>query len=297
MTNRATIFAIKRFAVHDGTGIRTTVFFKGCPLRCIWCHNPEGLSGAPALAFYGEKCLNCFECVKYCRSGAHRRQDGKHILERSRCVECGECAAHCPGEALRFYPRSVTCDEILPELLSDRSFYLETGGGVTLSGGEALLQADFCAELLQRLKAEGIGTAVDTCGGVSREAIERVLPYTDIFLYDVKAAADETHRRLTGCGNELILSNLHYLSEKNIPVEIRIPLVPECNGGEIPAIAEILRPMKNITGVRVLPYHNYAANKYVSLGMTCRLPERVPTEREITGAENLLRAAGLPIRH
>ena len=159
---KATIFEIKRFAVHDGDGIRTTVFFKGCPLRCVWCHNPEGLSFAPQDAFYEHKCIGCGECQRE-----------------------GFAVGDCLGEARVLYGRGVTVDELMPTLLEDREFYENSGGGVTLSGGECLMQADFCAALLRALKEEGIHTAVDTCGFVSREALEKVIPDTDVFLYDL----------------------------------------------------------------------------------------------------------------
>ena len=185
---KATIFEIKRFAVHDGDGIRTTVFFKGCPLRCVWCHNPEGLSAIPQTAHYSHKCIGCGECKKE-----------------------GFGPSDCLGEAYTVYGREVLADELLPLLLEDRDFYENSGGGVTLSGGECLIYADFCAELLRRLKAEGIHTAVDTCGYVSREALDKVIPYTDVFLYDIKAADESVHIKCTGVSNRRIIENLRYL--------------------------------------------------------------------------------------
>ena len=257
------IFEIKRFAVHDGDGIRTTVFFKGCPLRCVWCHNPEGLTAAAQTAFYAHKCIGCGECKK------------PHFTP-----------ADCLGEARVRYGREVTVEELLPRLLEDREFYENSGGGVTLSGGECLLQADFCAALLRALKEEGVHTAVDTCGFVPREAFVKVIPYTDIFLYDFKAFDEDVHVRCTGKSNTKILENLRYLDSLGKKIEIRIPFVPEYNDDQIGKIADFLKDLKNITKVRVLPYHNYAGSKYVSLGKENNLPARLPTDEELRAAES-----------
>ena len=278
---KATIFEIKRFAVHDGDGIRTTVFFKGCPLRCVWCHNPEGLVRRPQLAYYAHKCLHCMECVSICPAGAHKYADGVHEFDRSLCVACGKCAESCLGEALTLYGREVTVEELLSVALEDREFYENSGGGVTLSGGECLMQADFCAELLCALKAEGIHTAVDTCGFVAREALDKVAPYTDIFLYDLKAFQSETHRRATGVPNEEILDNLRYLDRIGKRVEIRIPYVPEYNAEEMDEIARLLGTLSCITMVRILPYHCYARSKYLSLDITDNMPKTLPTDEEM----------------
>jgi len=260
----ALICDIKRFAVHDGPGIRTTVFFKGCPLKCVWCHNPESISFKPQIAFYENKCIGCGEC---------KREDFS--------------VADCLGEAKVLYGREVTVEELLPLLLEDRDFYETSGGGITVSGGECLCQADFCAELLQQLKENGINTAVDTCGFVPRVAIDKVIPYTDIFLYDVKAFDEDVHIKCTGQPNEIILENLKYIDSCNKSIEIRIPYVPDYNTDQIEKIAEFLKPLKNIKTVKVLPYHNYAGSKYAALGMENTLPEILPTEEEIKKAEDL----------
>ena len=253
----ATIFEIKRFAVHDGDGIRTTVFFKGCPLRCVWCHNPEGLTAAPQTAHYAHKCIGCGECKKE-----------------------GFMPEDCLGDATVLYGKKVTVDELLPHLLEDRDFYETSGGGVTLSGGECLMQADFCAELLKELKKQGIHTAVDTCGFVSKEALDKVIPYTDIFLYDLKAYDEDVHIQCTGQSNKIILENLLYLDLLGKDIEIRIPFVPDYNDGQIEKIACFLAPFQNITKIRILPYHNFAGSKYRALDLVNTLPERLPTEEE-----------------
>lgn len=294
--NKGRIFQIKRFAVHDGPGVRTTVFFKGCPLRCRWCHNPEGLKSAPQLAYYPAKCLSCGECL-ICPNGAHTVGENGHIFNREKCRACGVCEKVCLGSALFFYGREVGVSDLLPELLADRAFYENSNGGVTLSGGECLCQPDFCAELLKTLKEQGIRTAVDTCGAVPRAAFDAVLPYTDLFLYDVKAADEETHRRATGQSNRRILENLAYLDERGAAIEIRVPFVPEYNDGEIGKIAALLKPLRHLTGVRVLPYHNLAGSKYEALGMRNDLPHTLPTAEQIAAAEQTFANAGLTVLH
>lgn len=291
---KAKIFEIKRFAVHDGDGIRTTVFFKGCPLKCVWCHNPEGIGFEPQLAYYENKCIACAECVSVCPTGAHSVKT-EHFFEREKCIACGKCADICLGNALAFYGKEMTVDELLPILLEDKEFYDNSGGGVTLSGGECLMQADFCAEILKNLKENGIHTAVDTCGFVSKDALDKVVPYTDIFLYDFKAFDENVHIKCTSVSNKLILDNLKYLDGCGKKIEIRIPYVPGFNPDQIEKMAEFLKGLKNITKVRVLPYHNYAGSKYKSLNMKNTLPKIMPTDEEIKSAKETIKAYGLSV--
>ena len=248
---------LKKMAIHDGPGIRTTVFFKGCPLKCVWCHNPESIDPKPQVAFYVHKCIDC-----------------------GHCKETGFTVADCMGQAYVHYGQTVTVDELLPQLLEDRDFYKSSGGGVTLSGGECLLQADFCAELLSRLKQEGIHTAVDTCGFVPRAAIDKVLPYTNLFLYDIKAIDPDVHIRCTGQPNGQILENFQYLKSKGAAIEVRYPFVPDYNDNQAKKIAEFV----GNTPTRILAYHNYAGSKYAALGMENTLPETLPTDADIASA-------------
>lgn len=291
----AKIFDIKHFSVHDGPGIRTTVFFKGCPLRCIWCHNPESISAKTQLAFSSEKCTLCGACAAVCPNGVHVLEDGVHLLHKEKCTFCRACENICPVGALTVYGKEASVDEVLREALEDRDFYGESGG-VTLSGGECLLQADFCADLLSALKAEGIHTAVDTCGYVPRETLDKVSPYTDLFLYDLKAFDEDVHIRLTGRSNDMILDNLRYLDALGKKAEVRIPYVPLANGDQIDKIAQFIASLHNITAVRVLAYHNFAFSKYDALGMENTSPEGIPTSEEM----RLVRArvhtlTGLPV--
>lgn len=281
----AKVIDIKRMAVHDGPGIRTTAFLKGCSLKCLWCHNPEGIGFEPQLAYYGEKCINCGECASVCSAGAHVMTQKGHIFDRTCCVGCGSCEEVCLGSALKFYGKTMSVEELSSILLEDRLFYEHSGGGITLSGGEALLQTEFCVELLQKMKAEGIHTAVDTCGNIPREKLDKVIPYTDIFLYDIKAIDEETHIRCTGHSNQLILENLSYLDQCGAQVEIRIPYVPGYNSDQIDKIAKYIKDFHNIARVRVLPYHNYAGSKYTALEMNNTLPAKLPDEEEIAKAQ------------
>ncbi len=287
---------VKRFAVHDGPGIRTTLFLKGCSLKCIWCHNPEGIAAKPELAYYAHKCIGCGECVVACARGAHEMTANGHVFHRERCRACGACEAGCLGEALKLFGRPVTVAEALKIALEDRIFMEHSGGGVTLSGGEPLRQADFCFELLRALKAEQISTAVDTCGQVGWEAFAKVLPVTDLFLYDIKHIDSARHRALTGQGNELILDNLRRLSEAGARIEIRLPLVPGCNDdpATLAGIGRLLGGLR-IEKMRVLPYHALARSKYQALGMPDTMPDASsPTDDDLNAAAAILQALGVP---
>lgn len=287
---------VKRFAVHDGPGIRTTVFLKGCSLSCAWCHNPETISSRPELGYIQAKCVGCGECAEVCPSGAHQIKDGKHLFEREKCTACGRCAEVCLGNALLFYGREMTAKQLMATILEDRVFYESTGGGVTLSGGEPLVQADFCAELLTMAKEEGLHTAVDTCGMVSWETFTKVLPVTDLFLYDVKQMDAALHQRYTGRDNRLSLSNLRHLCEHGAEVEVRIPLVPGVNDDEqfVSAVGQFLSGLACIRRVKVLPYHPYARSKFVAIGREDTMPHVAsPSDAELDRVVDRLRTFGI----
>lgn len=277
---------IKRFAVHDGGGIRTTVFLKGCSLKCVWCHNPEGISFKPQLAYYEHKCVHCGVCADVCPAGAHKMTENGHVFDREKCIGCGKCAEKCLGSALTFYGTEMTVEELLPLLLEDKVFYESSGGGVTISGGECLCQADFCEELLKALKAEGVHVAIDTCGFVSKSTMERIAPYADLFLYDIKAIDEDVHIKCTAHPNKQILENIKYLNSLGKAIEVRIPYVPEFNDNQIDKIAEFLKPLENVKAVTVLAYHNHAGSKYKALEMENTLPEKLPTKEEVEAAQN-----------
>ncbi|MBQ8407307.1 MAG: glycyl-radical enzyme activating protein [Clostridia bacterium] len=242
-----TIFDIQRFSVHDGPGIRTTVFMKGCPLRCKWCHNPEGLSRAPQLQFFEEKCIGCKRCGS-----------------RSELSD----AEKCPAEALSVCGREVDEDEVLKEILKDRCFYAEDGG-VTFSGGECLLQADFVAAVLNKAKAQGFRTAIDTSGYVPWDSIEKTLDCCDLYLYDVKCITPSLHKSYTGVDNALIIENLKKLNALGKDIWVRTPIIPDFNNTEteICAIADLVASLSSVKQVTLMPYHTLGASKYKTLGI------------------------------
>ncbi len=291
------IFDIKHFAVHDGDGIRTTVFMKGCSMKCIWCHNPESICSHHQLGYLAHKCAHCGRCAEVCPNGAHTLDAGHtHHFDRTKCLYCGKCEAACRSKALTLYGKHVSAEEIMPDIMKDVDFYESTGGGVTLSGGEALLQKEFCLELLKLAKAEGLNTAVDTCGFVGVKTFEDVLPYVDTFLYDLKHMDSEAHRRLTGQPNELILDNLRMITEKGAKIEIRMPLVPDHNDSpeNLHAMGRFLKDLKGITRIKVLPYHEFARTKYTSLGMEDTMPRvRIPDNDDLKAAVDILCSYGL----
>ena len=251
---KATIFDIERGSFVDGAGIRTTVFFKGCNLRCEWCHNPESQSSAPQMMFYQSKCTGCGKCKEKC----------PHQL--AFCELCGKCALYCPQDARKICGKEYTVEEVLSEILKDKAYYGESGG-VTFSGGECMLQIDFLEEILKVCKANGVHTAVDTAGNVPWEYFEKILPYTDLFLYDVKCISEDLHKEGTGVSNRLILENLQKLSNKNAEIIVRIPVIPEFNGNdyEMQKIADYLKDLR-IKKVELLPYHAMGEHKWAAIG-------------------------------
>lgn len=288
------IVSIKRFEIHDGDGIRTTVFLKGCPLNCHWCHNPECISPLPQLAYLEPKCLHCGICSAICP--AHMMENGMHRYLPERCVACGKCAPQCLGEALRFYGEEITVEELLPRLLEDRQFYERSGGGVTISGGEPLMQPEFTIELLTLLKAEGIHTALDTCGFAPLQILLSVAEVTDTFLYDIKAIDDAAHIRATGQSNRQILDNFRALDAYDCNVEVRIPFVPEYNGDQMEKIGSFLQPLRCVKLVKLLPYHSYGNAKYAPVGKTAKeIP--LPEDEEIAQAITVLRGFGLRVEN
>ena len=275
---KAFVFDIQRSSFVDGPGIRTTVFFKGCALRCKWCHSPESQSPAPQLMFYKEKCIGCKRCAAVCPT------------ELSGCTNCGKCAAVCPSRARVMCGRFYTEDEIAETVLKDRIFYDTSGGGVTFSGGECLLQTDFILSLAERLKEEEINTAIDTAGFVPREQLEKAASAADIFLYDLKCISEDLHTAGTGFSNKLILENLTYLSE-NFPgdIIIRIPIIPGFNDSD----AELLKMRSFLDGINykkieLLAYHSMAKSKYEALSKEfTSFP--VPDEALIEKCQRILR--------
>lgn len=268
---KAEIFDIQRSSYVDGPGIRTTVFFKGCNLRCAWCHNPESQSCRPEIMFYRDKCVGCGKCAEVCPNGLKF------------CTRCGKCESYCLRDARKLCGREYTADEILAEVAKDKLFYDNSGGGVTFSGGECMLQIDFLEEILKKCRAAGIHTAVDTAGHVPFELFERILPYTDLFLYDFKCFDGDRHKEYTGVDNALILENLARLLELGHPLWVRIPVIPEVNGRveEMERIRAFLTSHGRPENVELLPYHSMGEYKYAAIGREVRV-FTAPSDEEMT---------------
>lgn len=293
-----TVAQIKRMAVHDGPGIRTTVFLKGCPLRCIWCHNPECLTSAPELLFRRNRCTGCGRCAAVCPNRAHRIGPRGHEFRRELCSGCGACADVCLFDALTLCGRPMSIRQLLEKLAEDDDFHRLSGGGVTLSGGEPLLHPDFCRELFEQLGSTGTNRALDTSAAVPFEALETVLPATDLLLIDFKHPDSGRHRELTGSGNERIRDNLLRLQEFRIPIEIRIPLVPGCSDAPetLDAAAEFLSGLPRVVRVRLLAYHAFARPKYEALGRPDTMPDvPSPTAEELEAAAGHFRKRGVAV--
>ena len=258
-----TIVSIKHFEIHDGDGIRTTLFMKGCPLKCVWCHNPESISPTIELGYLSDKCVNCFQCTKVCEN--HKIENNKHIFLREGCSLKGNCVRVCNQEALVFYGKKVDVDALLPELLMDQMFYGDSGG-VTVSGGEPFFQPMFLVELLQKLKASNINTAVDTTLYCGKEILEKVIPYVDTFLVDIKAINPLNHLKCTGISNELILQNIKYLDEIGQRMEFRVPIIKGWNENEMESIIDFISSLRHEYPIKLLPYHDYGNSKCYALG-------------------------------
>jgi len=261
------VLRIERCAVHDGPGIRTTVFLKGCPLRCVWCHSPESQDLQPELMFREDRCIRCFECVDDCTLGAISEIGGLPVLNEAICRWCGDCADGCPTDARLQAGSVMTASRVLQEIERDTIFYDQSGGGVTFSGGEPLLQPDFLVRLLDGCKAKRIHTAVDTCGAAPADVVDRVADLADLWLYDVKHLDDAAHRKATGSSNRQILDNLKRLAARGANVRVRFPLIPDINDDldHVRRLGQFLASL-GLSHVDVLPYHRAGTGKYAALG-------------------------------
>ena len=291
-----TVSDIQRFCMHDGPGIRTTVFLKGCPLRCAWCHNPETQKSSPELLFYKSKCICCSECVSLCANKVHLIKED-HLIYRNSCSTCGACADNCPTGALEISGKRMSVDEVISAVEKDRSFYGENGG-ITLSGGEPFYQAEACIALLKSCKERGISTAVETCGYADKEILLRAAPYVDIFLWDIKDTDSSRHKRYTGVRCDRILDNLNTVSGYGSRIRLRCILVNGVNTeiSHYENLSEIALKIKNLDGVEFLPYHAYAGNKATLIGKEDNgVLQWIPTEKQLTTAKDTLKNRGLPV--
>lgn len=263
------VFDIQRFCVHDGPGVRTTVFLKGCNMRCAWCHNPESFSAEPALLYRAEKCTACGKCAVACKSGAHEATGGEHIFHRARCTACGACARTCPSGALELSGRRMTAEAVLESVEKDAKYYVSSGGGVTFSGGEASVQFDFLLELLGGCNERGLHTALETNGLITPARLKALLPRTDLFLFDFKHSGADAHRRWTGAPLAPVLETLAALDAAHAHVILRCPVIPGVNDTD--AHFESIRALKTkyacIEKAEIMAYHDIGKSKWDAAGL------------------------------
>jgi len=288
------IFNIQRYSLHDGGGIRTIVFMKGCPLRCVWCANPESQAVTPEIMVRSVNCIGCGMCLKACPKGALSPTPESIFHNARLCNVCGACATVCNSDGISLVGREVTAGEVYRQIDRDHIFYRLSGGGVTFSGGEPLMQPDFLVAMLRLCKLNSLNTVIETCGAAPWETVERTLEDTDEYYYDVKVVDTEAHMRYTGEDNRRILKNLQLLIHTGKKVLVRIPLVPGYNDGKhLDDLGNYLRGI-GISKVQLLPYHSYGAGKYPAIGKEYRLEEVcAPTHAMITAAVRILEAYGI----
>lgn len=293
------VFNIQHYCVHDGPGIRTNVFLKGCPLRCLWCANPESNEVKPQLMYQAEKCVGCGACVAVCpRQAVSMSPDGRSVTDRQLCDNCGACAEVCKPKAREISGKLMTVDEVYKEVAKDTLFYNTSGGGVTLTGGEVLAQPEFAAAILKKCRENGIMTAVETCGFASWTAVEMIMSHVNIVLYDVKHMDSEVHQQGTGVPNEVILENLRRISnEMKIPVIVRTPIIPGYNDQDsnMHAMGQFIKEsVPTCIEVNLLPYHNLGEGKRQELETNqVSFTTRVPSEEEMEYFRRILRSYGL----
>ncbi|OFW53908.1 MAG: glycyl-radical enzyme activating protein [Actinobacteria bacterium RBG_13_35_12] len=292
------IFNIQRYSIHDGPGIRTTVFLKGCPLSCWWCQNPESQLSGQEMIFWGDRCISCGACSAICPSSAIQIKNGIPITEKEKCILCGKCIEKCPALAREMIGKKMTVESVIKEIEKDLVFYEESDGGVTFSGGEPLGQSEFLESLLNACQEKKIHTAVDTSGYISWEILEKVAPKVNLFLYDLKIMDSERHRKYTGVSNEIILENLKKLSSAYHNISVRFPVIPGINDDDqnIRETGEFLSSLK-ITQVNLLPYHYIGIDKYKRLGRTYKLViTQPPSEEKLSEISGILSKFNLKVK-
>jgi pyruvate formate lyase activating enzyme len=293
---KGTVFNIQRYSIDDGPGIRTTVFFKGCPLSCVWCSNPESQNLQLELMHRDSLCKRCYRCVAACASGAITVGAEGISIDRDACDACGECVKVCPHDAMRITGTQMTADEVFAVIERDADFYRDSGGGVTLSGGEVLLQPEFAQALLQRSKEAGFRTCLDTSGQGATEALKRLLPYLDLVYFDIKHIDPRVHRAETGITNEGILGNFALVATSGVSFVVRVPVVPGFNdtSDAISDIADMVATRAPGATVHLLPYHRYGQQKYAMLGLDYELTAaETPSQEFMKAARAIVESRGL----
>jgi len=279
---QGTVFDINRYAIHDGSGIRTTVFLKGCPLRCRWCANPESQKATLELAHLKSECILCGKCLDVCPQNAIRLSDSGHSINRLVCDLCGKCVELCPAEALKSMGRVVSVEDLYSEVAADHAFWERSGGGVTLSGGEPLVQHRFAKVFLKKCRDEYVHTAIETCLHVSSETLADILPFVNTVICDLKIMDEEKHRKYTGVSNTLILKNMVALLKSDQNMLVRMPLVPGINddASSLSAIGEYLQNHRPGVQLELMPYHRLGEGKYARLGKNCAMGDTAPASEE-----------------
>lgn len=294
------IFDIQRFSIHDGPGIRTTVFLKGCPLRCLWCGNPESIDPKPQLSYVADKCIACGECFKVCKPNALSKDTaGRAVVDRARCTNCGDCAPVCDPKALEMVGRDVEADEVLEVVLRDRDYYAQSGGGMTLSGGEPLLQPEFAENLLHAAKNRGIHCCIETSGYAGWEIFDRLKRVVDLWLFDYKETDPNLHAKFTGRELETILERLQKLHDSGAKILLRCPMIPQHNARRehLDGIAALAKKLPQLHGVELLPYYDLWRGKLKRFGLTTDLPDTVkpPSRETVKQWNDYLRKRGVRV--
>jgi pyruvate formate lyase activating enzyme len=293
------IFDIKRYSIHDGPGIRTTIFFKGCPLNCWWCHNPESQAMEREQVLWLKRCIRCGACQEACEQGVISLEGDSPRTDSERCTLCGACVAACYAEAREIVGREMTVAQVMVEIERDIPFFDESGGGVTFSGGEPLAQGDFLEALLNACQESEIHTVLDTCGYAPWELLDRLRELVDLFLYDLKLMDDEKHCHYTGVSNALVIQNLRALAERGHPIVLRVPVIPGINDDEenMQLLGAFAADLPHLVQVDLLPYHHSATSKYERLERSYGLNQiSPPTEESMAKIAGLMRGFGLSVK-